>query len=353
MKIADTTLHLEANSSRLQQHAVYESLRASRTGGMPSAAEPSAAPLVQISDGGRQAQMDEARVIEESRDAVDKDPMLSLIRAMVEMLTGREVKVFDPASLDRPGNPPSAPAPAVTPPPAAPGAGTPSADRGEVAFAAQRHESYLEIEQSSFQASGTVRTADGKEIDFTLTLEMHRRYARESTESVSIGAQRQTKDPLVLNFNGTATELTSQRFHFDLNADGRSEEINFAAAASGFLVFDRNGDNQVNDGRELFGALSGDGFAELASLDSDGNGWIDEGDAAYERLRVWTKSSSGTDQLTRLSQAGIGALSVAALATPFSLTTDDNRLLGQIRSTGVYLDENGSVGTMQQVDLTI
>jgi hypothetical protein len=36
------------------------------------------------------------------------------------------------------------------------------------------------------------------------------------------------------------------------------------------------------NGAELFGARSGDGFAELAALDGDGNGWIDEGDAAWQ-----------------------------------------------------------------------
>jgi len=42
-----------------------------------------------------------------------------------------------------------------------------------------------------------------------------------------------------------------------------------------------------------------------------------------------------------------------SIATPFSVTSNDKRLLGQIRSTGIYLNENVTVGTMQQVDLSI
>ncbi|HPZ82653.1 MAG TPA: hypothetical protein PL064_04425, partial [Thermogutta sp.] len=86
---------------------------------------------------------------------------------------------------------------------------------------------------------------------------------------------------------------------------------------------------------------------------SDNNGLIDEGDAAYAELGLWTKNATGADQLTPLSQAGVGALSVASVATPFSLKTTDNQLQAEMRSTGIYLNENGSAGTLQQIDLTV
>ena len=50
---------------------------------------------------------------------------------------------------------------------------------------------------------------------------------------------------------------------------------------------------------------------------------------------------------------GVGALSTNAIATPFALRTADNASLGTVRSTSAYLRENGSVGTVQQVDLTV
>jgi len=37
----------------------------------------------------------------------------------------------------------------------------------------------------------------------------------------------------------------------------------------------------------------------------------------------------------------------------FSITNSDNQLLGQVRGTGKYLRENGSVGTRQQIDLAV
>ena len=182
---------------------------------------------------------------------------------------------------------------------------------------------------------------------------MARSYQEESDVGINRGDARQKKDPLVLNFGGNSAQLTNQRFKFDLNSDGQTENINFVAGGSGFLAFDRNGDGKINNGTELFGAGSGNGFAELAKLDSDHNGWIDENDAAYDQLSVWIKDSAGKDQLATLHQANVGALSLRNVETPFDLKDRSNALLGQIRSSGIFLQEDGKAGTMQQVDLTV
>ena len=181
---------------------------------------------------------------------------------------------------------------------------------------------------------------------------MARQYREDSSVSLRLGDAARQVDPLVLNFSGNAAQLSDQRFAFDLDARGGQEQIASLAPGSGFLVFDRNGDGVANDGSELFGPTSGDGFSELAALDGDGNGWIDEGDAAFGQLRVWTPDASGKGELATLAAAGVGALSLTHVATPFDLKTDDNQMLGQIRSTGIFLQENGSAGTMQHVDLT-
>lgn len=68
-------------------------------------------------------------------------------------------------------------------------------------------------------------------------------YHEESNLSLRLGDARIKKDPLVLNFNGSAAAtLGNQRFRFDLNADGQAESINFVTSGSGFLALDRNDD---------------------------------------------------------------------------------------------------------------
>ena len=98
----------------------------------------------------------------------------------------------------------------------------------------------------------------------------------------------------------------------------------------------------------MFGVASGNGFADLAKLDSDGNGWIDEADPVFRQLGV-----ANGERYSSLGEHGIGALATAAVHAPFSLKTADNELLGQIRAAGVYLRESGEVGFMRQVDLAV
>lgn len=353
MKIASSALQMESSHAKLQHHEVRETVRAwvgdrrPNFAGAQGERERPPVPTVQISDSGKAAQSSEVSAIQNSIDAAERDPMLRLIRAIVSMLTGKEVKVFDAAELQGSASTPQVQAENQTnPAPAAP----PSAGFG---LEYERHESYSEVEQTNFDTSGVVRTSDGQEIQFSLSLSMSRSYHEESDVTLSQGDVRQKQDPLVLNFSGKAAQLSSQRFKFDLNSDGQSEEINFMAGGSGFLAFDRNGDGKINDGSELFGAKSGHGFADLAALDSDKNGWIDENDTAYDQLSVWTKEASGKDQLATLRQANVGALSLAHVETPFDLKDSGNALLGQIRSSGIFLQENGKAGTIQQIDLTV
>ncbi len=353
MKIASAALQMESGHSKLQHRETRESLRAWVGDQRPDFEKnqrlrlPAADP-VQISDAGQAARSREASAIQNGIDAAENDPMLRLIRAMITMLTGEDFKVFEASELQ--GDSPAAPVvPKPDQPVPAQAAQAPAGFGVEYDF----HQSYSESEQTSFSASGVVRTEDGQEFSFSLSLSMTRSYYEESNVSLRLGDARQKKDPLVVNFGGNAAQLTSQRFRFDLDSNGQTEDINFVAGGSGFLAFDRNGDGKINNGSELFGAKSGDGFAELSALDTDRNGWIDERDAAYEQLRVWTRDSAGKDQLSTLKRANVGAISLARVVTPFDLRDASNALQSQIRSSGIYLQENGKVGTIQQVDLTV
>lgn len=161
------------------------------------------------------------------------------------------------------------------------------------------------------------------------------------------------KDPLVLNFNGNAAGLSETKFSFDLDSDGRAEQVALLNPGSGFLALDKNSDGVINNGAELFGAQSGNGFADLAAHDQDGNRWIDENDAIYARLRIWSRDSSGNDQLVALGQKGVGALYLGSVTTPFDLTGSGNQLFGQVAGSGLFLKEDGSAGTVQQLNLVV
>jgi len=210
-------------------------------------------------------------------------------------------------------------------------------------------ETIEEYESCSFHSCGMVKTADGREIEFGMDLQMERSYS--ATRTIEVTKQVVFTDPLVINYGGDAADLTDEKFSFDLDADGDEELISFFRN-SGMLALDKNNDGVINDGTELFGALSGNGFADLAQYDEDGNNYIDEADSIFNELKVWTKTLDG-DKLESLADKDIGAIYLGATETPFDIKGEDNQHNGRVRASGFYLTESGNVGTMQQVDMVV
>lgn len=210
-----------------------------------------------------------------------------------------------------------------------------------------------EEENTAFTSVGNVVTADGRSIDFGVTMEMSRSYM-EQNEFLSEEAGYIFTDPLVINVDSNVASVNDQKFLFDIDADGDEDNISFLNEGSGFLALDKNGDGKINDGNELFGTKSGDGFKDLATYDKDGNGWIDEADDVFKNLKIWSKDADGNDKLVDLKEAGVGALYLGNVSTQFSLNNaETNETNAMIRSTGVFLKESGEVGTMQHVDLAV
>ena len=209
-----------------------------------------------------------------------------------------------------------------------------------------------ESESTTFASSGMVKTQDGRSIDFNIEVSMSRAFTSQIN---TLTTQNYIKtDPLVINLDTDIGSVTDQKFLFDLDSDGDEEEISFAGKGSGFLALDRNGDGRIGDGSELFGTKSGDGFKDLAAFDEDGNGWIDENDSIYSKLKVWTKDEDGNDYLINLKDADVGAIYLDNVDTQFSLKDGNNRLNGEIKKTGIYLHEStGAAGTLNHVDLAV
>jgi hypothetical protein len=217
----------------------------------------------------------------------------------------------------------------------------------------ERYERHEEREQTCVSACGLVKTVDGREIRFNLDLSMDRQFLAERCVGVEFTAPAVLRDPLVINFDGGTAGLADTGFRFDLDGDGKTEQIAFAAPGSGFLALDLNGDGAINDGRELFGAMTGNGFTELGIYDADGNRWIDEGDPVFDRLRVWTRDADGGERLSTLAEKGVGAIYLGHTPSEFSLKDRNNALQGRVRATGLYLTESGTAGTVQQIDLAV
>lgn len=214
-----------------------------------------------------------------------------------------------------------------------------------------RESLFYEQESVSFASTGKVTTADGREISFKVEVGMSREFMQYYREELDVAQFQRVCDPLVINLNNDVASLSDQKFFFDIDADGKEDEISMLESGSGYLALDKNDDGVINDGSELFGPKSGNGFADLAEYDQDGDGWIDEDDDIWSKLKVWYKDENGKDKLLSLREAGVGAICLQNQATDFALNNAENVSQGYLRSTGIFLYENGNVGTVQHLDL--
>ena len=207
-------------------------------------------------------------------------------------------------------------------------------------------------EHTAYSSVGSVVTSDGRQIDFNITLEMSHSFAA-AYESISAEEEFVFTDPLVINLDTDSAEISDVSFYFDLNSDGIADKMSSLSSGSGFLALDKNHDGAINNGSELFGAKTGDGFAELAKYDEDGNGWIDEADSVFKSLSVWVNAGQNGGRLLALSEAGVGAIFLGSQKTQAVLADESGFEGARVAKTGVFLRENGTAGTVQHIDFKI
>ncbi|MCX6051325.1 MAG: hypothetical protein NTZ60_02325 [Campylobacterales bacterium] len=202
---------------------------------------------------------------------------------------------------------------------------------------------YKESQSLDVSMSGFIQIAN-KKIELNIDISMSHSFV--SSNQI---LHQQFYDPLVLNFNGKLPDLDTQNFSFDIDCDGACEQISMLKNGSGFLALDKNENNRIDDGSELFGALNGNAFADLKRYDSDKNGWIDESDPILDKLKIWIKNKD-ENRLVALGELGIGAIYLGKSEGQFDIKSDTNETLGRIRDTGFFLKEDGTSGIMSQID---
>lgn len=360
MKISSSDINLASTESFQRTTAYSESLNfwtgdQSQNQGNLLQTDSSITPafLVDLSDSGKSLASSQIGTSESPRITLtDKDKrMIALLEAFFEKLTGKKYKF---QFLKEEENPLPHSSTSITLDPAKFNTknllvrnNSPQQGWGLIY---ENHQALREDQSFQFNSTGTVNTADGRTIDFSLSLSMSRTFIQEN--SVSIRAGDALKDPLVINYDAATTSLTKSKISIDIDNDGDVEQISNLAKGSGFLALDKNGDGTINSGGELFGTESGNGFSDLAAYDGDKNGWIDENDPIFNKLRIWTVDESGKSQLIALGQQGVGAIYLGNVSTQFDLKQGASTE-GKIQRSGVFLNENGSAGTIQHVDLKV
>ena len=206
---------------------------------------------------------------------------------------------------------------------------------------------YREEESFSMSTQALIKT-DTKELKLNLNFSMSRSLVVDNSIDFYSAF-----DPLVLNLKGDMPNLSSDTFYFDLDNDGEKDQISKLSKGSGFLALDRNGDGKINNGSELFGTVTGDGFKELSDYDEDKNSWIDESDSIFDKLQVWFRSGKDEEkELVSLGEVGIGAIYLNSTRSEYHYKSETNMLLGELKSSSFFLNEDGSSGNISQIDFT-
>ncbi len=160
-------------------------------------------------------------------------------------------------------------------------------------------------------------------------------------------------DPIILDLdkNGFAFSSIGDGVTFDINADGKGDQIAWTSD-DGILAYDVDGNGLIDNGSEIFtpdfnGGKFASGVAALASLDSNKDGKIDASDDAFSKLQVWVDADndgiSDDGELSSLSANGVASV---------SLTTDQTggEEDGQtVFAEGEFTFADGSTGNFLEV----
>jgi len=153
----------------------------------------------------------------------------------------------------------------------------------------------------------------------------------------------QKSDPLALDLNGDGLHTTGVEngVLFDIDGDGKKEQTSFVTGGDAFLAYDRNGNGVIDGATELFGDSNGyqHGFAELAAYDDNQDGKIDQSDAIYDQLQLFSLDKNSQQQLSGLSESNIASINIAY--------TDHHQAINQydsIAQIGQFEYKNGQQG---------
>jgi len=203
-------------------------------------------------------------------------------------------------------------------------------------------EKYIKSQKLELSMSGFV-TSGRKKIEIDMNLSFSSTFVQAHAIDKTL-----FYDPLVISLDSDLPDLDTKTFNFDIDMDGKSDQISMLKKGDGFLAIDKNRNGFIDDGYELFGTQNGNGFLDLKRFDSDNNGWIDEQDPILDSLRIWIKNRD-EDTLVALGEVGIGAIYLGYKEGGFDIRDEENTL-ANIRSNGLYLNEDGTSGLVSQVD---
>jgi hypothetical protein len=134
-------------------------------------------------------------------------------------------------------------------------------------------------------------------------------------------------EPVVLDLTGNGiniTQLTSSNTFFDMTGSGRQNRTAWAGVGNGVLFFDPTGNGQLTQANQIVftdwdPSATTDMQALLDVFDTDHDGALDGGDAAFANFFVQVTNADGTQTARSLASLGITLIDMHADATSIAL----------------------------------
>jgi VCBS repeat-containing protein len=168
-----------------------------------------------------------------------------------------------------------------------------------------------------------------------------------------IVAYSSATDPVILDLAGDGYAFGASAL-FDMNADGIVDRVTWNSSNDGILAVDFDGNGTIDSGSEIFtpgfgGGKFANGTEALASLDDNGDGFIDANDAAFAKLLVWQDANadgvSDAGELSGLADHGIASIATGAAHA-------DETIDGQaVTARGNFTRTDGSTGEYIEAQL--
>lgn len=216
-------------------------------------------------------------------------------------------------------------------------------------------EEYYQKQSIEFSASLQIQTPN-QTFEMDLSISYTQELYEAHRERLVIGDQK-LMDPLVVNFDKDVNpfeNLSSLKFEFDLDNDGKDDLIPLLKQGAGFLALDKNGNGKIDNGNELFGPQSGNGFSDLAKYDFDKNNWIDENDGIFDKLKIWQIDEMGSNKLVSLLDMNVGAIYLGDVQSGFKYQSAIDTTEAVQKSNGVFVKEDGSgAGVINSLDIAV
>ncbi|WP_419769584.1 MAG: hypothetical protein ACNI3C_09585 [Candidatus Marinarcus sp.] len=214
-------------------------------------------------------------------------------------------------------------------------------------------EQYYQKQTVDFSASVKIQTPN-KSYDMNIDLSFSQELYQSKSTQMIIGDENFI-DPLVINYGEDINpfeNISKLHFAFDLDNDGSTEMIPQLKQGAGFLALDKNENGKIDNGSELFGPSTNNGFAELAQYDSDQNNWIDENDTIFDKLKIWSIDENGKHSLVSLLNGNVGAIYLGDVQSGFKYQSAIDQTEAVQKSNGVFVKEDGSgIGIVNSIDV--